>query len=174
MTLEDVKRKGMVSELVRRLSKAEDDLRKLLIKSPALPGARVYGNANQSIGNNSNTALNFTTSVYDQAEFWNVANPSRLTIAIPGIYDIRGIVRFAPNATGGRAIGIVLNGVVSGLSWTLVSGLATYDCVIGVSTLYPLVAGDYVEIYAWQVSGGNLNSLTDGVNSPLAMIQRVS
>jgi len=173
MTLDDVKRKGMVSELVSRLAKAENDLRQLLIQSPALPGARIYSNANQSIPNNALTALTFSTVTFDQAEFWAIANPSRLTIASPGVYWISGLVRFAVNATNERAISIRLNGLTTLKTFSNQASAAS-EPRISVDELYPLVAGDYVEIIVYQNSGGALNSLTVGIESPLAEIQRVS
>lgn len=174
MTLEDIKRKGMVSELVGRLSKVDDDLRKLLIKSPALPGARVYGNANQSIPDNTNTALIFTTADYDQAEFWDAGAPTRFTISIPGVYNIQGSVSFAANGAGTRGISVRLNNLTY-LAWSLIpSTSTTVQFQFQISTNYQLVVGDYVEIVVWQNSTGALNSVAGGVNTPLGIIQRMS
>jgi len=174
MTLEDVKRKGTISELVGRLSKAESDLRQLLVKSGAMAGARLYGNANQSIPNNNVTTLSFSTVTFDQGAFWNIANPDRLTISIPGVYWIGGAVEFAANANGVRAIGIRLGGATI-IAWSLIDNPgAAPQPSMGISTLYPLVAGNYLEIIVYQNSGAPLNSLTVGVYTPVGMIQRVS
>jgi hypothetical protein len=89
-----------------------------------------------------------------------VTNPSRITIALTGKYLVEAGVRFFTGGTGNnnRALSFLLNGTtrveldvipppVPTIANTFCSGVA----IIGLS------AGDYIEMQAYQASGGNLN-----------------
>lgn len=173
MSFDDIKKKGMLSQIVSRVTGSENDIRKILSKSGALPGAKVRNTGNQSIPDVTNTALTFTTVVFDYLQFFSLTTPTRLTIRTPGIYLMNGAVQFAANATGTRGIAIRLNGVTY-LRTIIESAFATYPACVEAITSYPLVAGDYIEFMAFQSSGGALNSLNSGVEAPAGEIQRLS
>jgi hypothetical protein len=127
-----------------------------------LISCRVYSDAAQSIGNNSNTIVTFNQEVDDAGGMHdNSSNNSRITIPAGqgGLYIVSAIVMWAHNATGQRHCEFFLNGGTS---------LAFYTCngVVGDSgaslaltgtILREFDAGDYIEIRVYQASGGSLN-----------------
>lgn len=143
------------------------------------PAVRVRHSANQSIANNTPTALAFNTEIIDQAAGGadtmhdTVTNNSRLTCRYAGVYMIVGNAAFAGNATGFRGLSILLNGATSvGAIRSLTIG-AGDDTYVNVSTLYPLAVNDYVELFAHHTAGASLNVISSGVLTPLFMMSRV-
>ena len=102
------------------------------------------------------------------ASTWT-ANPSRLAVPTSqtGLYSIRGSVTFPTNGTGVRRIQIRKNAAGSATGGTLIgtthiptlttSGAAT-TVVLGRDAY--LTAGDYVEVFVLQNSGGSLTTTT--------------
>lgn len=136
-------------------------------------GARVYHSAVQTIPNVTFTFLAFNSERWDTDNIHNpAANNSRLTCRTAGKYIIIGQVYFAANANGLRQAQIFLNGATvlatvrddpdSGLMWQR-----------GVSTIYNLGVGDFVELNVYQNSGGNLNVTFYAQFSPEFMMQRI-
>lgn len=83
-------------------------------------------------------------------------NPSRFTALVAGLYLIGGTVGFATNATGERIVRIQKNGTVIP-TFQNVMAVTGDNTFVGVAPM-PLVlaVNDYVEIAAYQTSGGNL------------------
>jgi len=140
-----------------------------------VPSARVYGSANQSIADSSTVALAFNSERYDTDSMHDTAtNNTRLTCNTTGTYSITGSVQFAANATGRRLIQVRINGatVIATAGFNTVSGSFNTDIVV--TTDYQLSATDYVELVAFQNSGGALNVLATSNYSPEFMIKRVA
>jgi hypothetical protein len=125
-------------------------------------GARVQKAATQSISNTTFTAMTFTSEVYDSGSYHdNATNTSRLTVPIAGKYLITGSIEYTANATGIRAAGIRMDGttyIASQSTASLGSVLAT---TVNVSVVRDLAANAYVELMAYQSSGGALNTLAN-------------
>lgn len=124
--------------------------------------AEVTNNATQSIANaGSGTAVAFNTENVD-AFAMHSASGTRLTVPSGwgGWWLFTAWITFASNATGLRQVALVANGslAVAGQMTTAVSGA---DHNLAVSSLVRLSAADYVEVVAFQTSGGALN-LTSG------------
>lgn len=129
--------------------------------TPTFVGARAHHNTTQSINDSAWTALNLNSERYDTDAFHDTAtNNSRLTVpsAKDGKYLITANVEFAANGTGVRFVQIFLNGITTIALYGPQPGHATLNNRMSVSTVYDLVATDYVEIRVWQSSGGPLNS----------------
>lgn len=134
------------------------------------PRCSVYQSAPQSIPNTTSTAVAFDLEVYDVVQSGdspshdNTTNNTRVYIRTTGKYEISGQVYFASNATGSRTADIRLNAAGSGAGGTRLvlnqqaplSGAGTAVGCIPVEA--SLVAGDYVEIFGQQTSGGALNT----------------
>lgn len=125
----------------------------------AAQAARVYRTTNQSINTATLTAFSPDTVDYDAGSptaFWAGGNPTRLTAPQAGKYTVGATVVWDTSAVGTRAIYVVKNGVtgtrLAGEDMNALSGAA-----VNVSTTLNLAAGDYVEFYVKQDSGGNLN-----------------
>lgn len=115
-----------------------------------------------TIPDNALTALPFTTEEVDTHAFHSIStNTSRVTIpaGMGGYYRLIGNVMFSPNATGRRQARIVKNATLGG-SQAAVADVPTNaagETTVGFSAdLVLLAAGDYVEVYAYQNSGGAL------------------
>lgn len=110
-----------------------------------------------SINNNSDTAVTFTaTDIYDPLALHDTStNPSRITVARAGIYRITSALRWADSATGDRLMSIRVNNstITPNSIGPLQSNRASHSLVVHQS----LAASDYVEIFAFQNSGGSLN-----------------
>lgn len=103
--------------------------------------------------------LTFDTELLDVPNWHNPAsNPTRVTPTINGWYQCIGSVQFASNATlGRRAAAVRVNGV------TLYYGQVTPNTATAgnmgafvVANLPLNGAGDYVELYGYQDTGGAL------------------
>lgn len=125
-------------------------------------GARAEQNNVQAIPNAAWTALTFDEENRDDGGMFAPASPTRITINAAGWYVVSGGVELAANATGiARYLMLSLNGPPStGRRLAVQSGLvsATANARIMLATALYLVPGDYVEAYAYQDSGGNLNT----------------
>jgi hypothetical protein len=126
--------------------------------SPTFVGANATKTANQSLANATLTAVTFEgTDILDSNSFHNPSsNNTRMTIptGYDGKYLIQATIEFASNTTGGRELQIYKNG-------TTVLQYVTTDAEgslsIAISGTFGLVATDYVEIRAYQSSGGALD-----------------
>lgn len=143
-----------------------------IVNMPNNPNCRVYLNAAQLIGTGAWTAIGFPAENFDTAAMHdNVTNNSRITIPTggDGKYMIAGSVRIAANATGTRGARVYLNGTTNlavNRKNNLGAGTQTW---VHISTLEDLSAGDYVELHAYQDSGGNLNVTTGRANTFFAV-----
>lgn len=124
-------------------------------------------------------AVGFDTEAYDTDSMHSTSsNTSRLTATTSGLYTVLAQIAFASNATGIRSVDVRKNAAGNPASGTLLlSERAT--AVSGVVTTVPvafdvqLAAGDYIELFGAQTSGGSLNS-SAGVNSTFAYMRWVA
>ena len=136
---------------------------------PTYVGVSAYKNADQSVNNATFTAITFQVESFDTDAFHdNSTNTSRFTIPTGkgGKYLISGIISYAFHATGTRLVAIYKNGS----TWNYNAQLQTVTSspsgiYIPVSFVINLAATDYVEIFAYQTSGGALNVAQDGTTA---------
>ena len=127
-------------------------------------GASVYLTANQSIANATYTALAFGSENFDTDGFHdNSTNNTRMTIPAgkAGKYLISGLVSWQSNSTADRRIGIYKNGSYIAFPARF-NPSSTDDTAMSFSYVTSLAVADYIEILAFQSSGGSLNILTQG------------
>ena len=130
-------------------------------------GVRAYKNATQSISDSTATAVTYAAESYDSDGFHdNSTNNSRFTVPTGkgGYYLCIAQNSYANAAGGSRATNLRINGTtyttqseIPGAS----SGRAAMTYAVDVLNLS---AGDYVEVMAYQTSGGSLNLVNDGTN----------
>ena len=134
-------------------------------------GCAVYSSATQSLTNNVLTALTWDTETYDTNGFHSTSsNTSRITIpsGYDGKYRIGGLVSFHPNGTGRRELQLYKNGAALSYGNTVIgNGSEFIGTYMDWSTT--LVAGDYVELYALQSSGGALVCYTTILNAQFSI-----
>lgn len=119
--------------------------------------ARARRSSTQSIPDNTITAVSFTNEVHDTGDDnWSIGSPTRLTAQRDGVYIIVGNIRWATNVTGRRFVQIILNGTTVIGRVEFQSG-PTGRADMCVSAIYDLSSSDYVELEAFQNSGGALD-----------------
>lgn len=151
------------------------------------PSCWAFQNTGQTISSSAvYTVVNLDGEVYenpnnydgggDAAAHDTVTNNSRMYARTAGKYRITGQITFTSNATGTRAADIRMNAAGSNVGGTdvLVStqsalGSSTATSVPFQSPLVVFAAGDYVEMFAYQSSGGALLLLNGSRYTYLAL-----
>lgn len=130
------------------------------------PQVRAFHNVSQSIPNAVATALLFNSERWDTDTMHdNVTNNSRLTANTDGLYQIDFSGEWDTNATGQRQFFLQVNGTTPiAVIRHDASGASTTQ--MNVSSQYQLSAGDFVEVFAFQNSGGALDVLANAQFSP--------
>lgn len=125
----------------------------------ALDFAQLFQVVAQSITNATWTALTFTSEGIDSAGGHSTSsNTSRYTAVHTGWYEVSAVVSFVFNATGARGARLAVNGTaVAGRSLIPAIGV-TYSTDVPLARKVYLTAGQYLELQAFQSSGGSLNT----------------
>lgn len=128
------------------------------LSSPTQFNWSVYHNTTQALVDSVAASLSMNSEDFDVTTMHDTAvNNTRVTIPAggDGKYCLIGQVAFAANATGVRSAFFKKNGATS-LNSPSYSGNAS--AVVALTTaIVSLVAGDYIELWAVQNSGGGLN-----------------
>lgn len=132
------------------------------------PVATLTQTVAQSIATATATAITFDATTLDSYNgHSNTTNNSRYVAQVPGYYEVSGMVCFAPNATNDRKAQIYKNGSpiggAQGQTPTVSNGNGT-SVVTPNFLVYLNGTGDYVELFATQYSGGNLNTTPNTSN----------
>ena len=112
--------------------------------------------ANQSVANGVEAVILFDQEDFDTDTMHdNSTNKSRLTCKTAGKFLIFGEMEFQNNSTGRRSTLVRLNGTTK---WSVEPGTnqnaSHRQCIVG---MMDLAVNDYVELVAYQNSGGSLN-----------------
>lgn len=135
---------------------------KVVVASSQLSGtaqykALVYRSTQQLIATATATAVQFTDEDYDVGTLHDtVTNNTRLTAPVAGYYLVHGAVTYEANGTGSRATIMAKNGAIVGTQASGRAGGTLADAPF-LCTIVHLNAGDYLELWAYQDTGGNLN-----------------
>ena len=134
------------------------------------PRAYAWQSTTVSTTTSTSTLMPFQSEVFDVVQSGDSpmhdtsTNNSRIVVRTPGKYTITGQVTFDNNGTGVRQAFIRLNAAGAAGGGTQVT-LANAPALTAVPTsvplaivTIPLVAGDYVELFGWQNSGGALGT----------------
>jgi hypothetical protein len=125
------------------------------LKWVGFQGCSVYGTA-QTITNFTWTAINFASENFDTDGFHSTTtNTSRITIptGLGGKYLVNYTQRWDPSGTGTRDADIYVNGasvVTQNMNASSVYASNSKSVILSLN------AGDYIQLYAIQNSGGNL------------------
>lgn len=137
------------------------------------PRVKLRQIAAQSIPNASYTALTFTAEDYDNELPTGmhdlVTNNTRITCRTAGTYLCTGQVGWAGNATGRRGMRWDLNGSpVQGAQNIVAAGVASGIAIQAPTIYVAMSVGDYLELMAFQESGGALNTVVVTESQPTA------
>jgi hypothetical protein len=120
-------------------------------------GVSVYNSTSPSTANNTWTLITFDSESYDTDAFHSTStNTSRLTVptGLGGKYLVQAQLSWDVSATGYRALRLYKNGTAYKEATPQVPSATVY---VGASFTFnlDLVAGDYLELYAFQNSGSS-------------------
>jgi hypothetical protein len=119
----------------------------------------VFNNTTQSIATSTFTVVTFNSEDFDDAGMHSTSsNSGRITVPEAGVYFLRARVSWQVSGTGVRGLILRKNGsaqltIANAPGHTL--GSFSYHAQ-QVSGLFQLAAADYLEVVAFQDSGGNL------------------
>lgn len=158
---------GFVASDVGKVARQTDDnsLWLLTATTPTWVGigtkssdcARVIRITDQTITNNVVTPISFSTETYDLGNgLWAIGNPTKIIAVIAGVYNFTGAIRYAANATGLRSALLRANGTTLFSAASEGNPSGTNDTPVVVAGEFLLAAGEYVELTAYQNSGGDL------------------
>ena len=141
-----------------------DDVRDAVNFLISPPRVKVYKTANQSIADNAYACLTWNAEAFDSDTMHdNTTSNSRITFTTAGTYQITLNCLWANNSTGIRNHTIEKNGSTSINSGTKIlepfafnPGNATHNGV-SVSLMHSFAAGDWIQVFVLQNSGGALN-----------------
>lgn len=123
-----------------------------------VPAAYVTQTATQTLTSSSWGVLSFDVTVFDSyGGHSNSVNNSRYTAQVAGWYIVFGCACTAANSTGQRGAAAAKNGTrIQGAAGFIQATSALSPAPPSPPTIVFLNVGDYVEINAYQNSGGNL------------------
>lgn len=134
------------------------------------PQVKAWHSSLVSLPNSTTTVIPLQTELWDSTGTMHdsVTDSSRLVAPIDGRYLILANLGFVQNVNGRRICQVRLNANGSGIAGTNISeenhaASPLGSTVVGTKFEYDLVAGDYIEMFGNQSSGGALNS-ADVVN----------
>lgn len=133
------------------------------------PYARLRQTAAQTIGTGAATALTFNAEDYDTGNGHStVTNTSRYTFPYTGVVLLMGGVSWAFNATGLRGLNWQISGSAIDGSGVLDQATAATagNRQAARSIIRSVTAAQYVELMAFQNSGGNLDTAVNTVEQP--------
>jgi hypothetical protein len=123
--------------------------------APAFVGAKAFSSIAVNLTNNAYTLINFNSEAFDTDSFHNTStNTSRLTIPSgkAGKYEVSFTALAGAMGASSKLVGrIYKNG--SGDALTVNQNAYADDNTIMISTIYDLIAGDYLEVYIYQNQG---------------------
>jgi hypothetical protein len=123
-------------------------------------GCRAFRNSAQTINNASLTAIEYNAETYDTDNFHDTStNPSRMTIPTGkgGYYVLHVMLTYSENSGGFRDLRFYKNG--SELQMLRTAGQPNANALTGMFASYAgnFAAGDYLEVFGYQNSGGSLD-----------------
>lgn len=120
-------------------------------------GASVYKSTSPSVAHATVEVLGFDTKAFDSHGFHS-GSSGRLVVPSgrSGKYLVVGIVQYAANGTGNRRARVSKNGTLIAQSSHEATSTAAEVSAVEVACLVDLAPGDYVELSAYQTSGGAL------------------
>jgi hypothetical protein len=126
------------------------------------PCATMYQTATQSITNNLNTQITWSSASGDLWGGWSSGSNTRWTVPVAGWYKLEATIQWSANATNARHVEFYYNGseLINSLTiWSAPPGSVQYP-----QTANPVIvqanAGDYFQVNVYQNSGSAVSTAT--------------
>jgi len=129
----------------------------VMVNGPAFSATRT---ADQTFSNSTFTKLQVNTETFDTNSNYDPTTNYRFTPTVEGYYQINGNISFDGDDAGFAQIGIYKNGGVHNYGSGIINNTSIGGQVFVASVIFLNGSTDYVELYGWQNSGGNLGLLT--------------
>lgn len=130
------------------------------------PSAQVYKSSsvgNQSISNATYSSISFDGEDWDNNNLHGGTYPTRFYAPVSGKYRATSTVAFSGNTNGDRVIVFRKNGNANDrFGYQASRAAGGIQSVMTTTTTFDLSQGDFIETYAWQSSGGNLDIVAEG------------
>lgn len=137
---------------------------------PRTPSCRVYRSTPQSIPTGAQTLLSFSAARHDTMAsiqpMWTASDPSRVTLAAPGVYIAAACVEFAANASGVRVAALfdtLSNQFIAVEERNAVNGDTT-DITCASGPFYAPSASSF-QVFVYQSSGAPLDVNADAAHT---------
>jgi len=140
----------------------------------AFVGCSLTKSANQSLSNNTSTAITFDGEKFDTDSFHdNSTNTSRITIPSGkgGYYLVTGTLKFTSSTTGVRRADLNKNGTLIQLYFIQFPNTGSDFTGSSFASIENLAVGDYIELFGLQSSGGALNVVGGGDEATRIQVQ---
>lgn len=133
------------------------DVFNYLLAVPILEARQIVA---QTLATSTGAAVTMTAEDVDSSGMHSTSsNTSRATAVYPGWYQAGGVTVTLANATGRRVNWWSVNGTQLNSSQTSQAATAANDAGVCARLKHAFLnVGDYLELYAYQESGGNLNT----------------
>lgn len=136
------------------------------------PVAYLVQTVGQTMANGAVTGVTFGVANFDTWGAWSSGTPSVYTVPVAGVYALAGVVLWIANATGTRdALFFRNGGNVNGSQVEISASSTSVNSLILPRVQVRCVAGDTLQIAAFQSSGGNLNTDVSGGFAPSMSVE---
>lgn len=139
-----------------------------ILSSATQPRVSAYNSTTQAITTGTHTAVTFDSENWDIGTLHSTSSStSRITIPTggDGLYHLTCAIYWDVSGVGQRLARIYKNGAALYPS-SYAQANVTYGVTHNITAYYDLVAGDYLEVFVFQDSGGNLNISTATSTNP--------
>lgn len=109
----------------------------------------------------STTVITWQSASLNNGALWSAGLPSRLTAQQTGVYLLTATTAWASHSSGRRGVSWRLNGSATIFDMQFTEAQISNPRQNGTELIW-LTVGDYIEVMAYQGSGGNLNLLAGG------------
>lgn len=127
-----------------------------------------YASANQSLPNATSTKVTLDTELYDTNSNYDPTTNYRYTAPVSGFYSFRGSCGVS-NINPGVVVAYLYKNGAAVKTGNLSYGTGGNDVGSVVVGDIQLVSGDYIELYAYQSSGGAKNTQTAGATGSISL-----
>lgn len=122
-----------------------------------MPCARAYKTGSQTLATATNTAVTFDAEEFDTGSIWSSSASTKFYAPTAGYYRFSYVCWWNSSAAGLRRSWVYKNGSGTDYGWDQRPPVGAGDgAVTNGSDIVQMAAGDYLELYGMQNSGGNL------------------
>ena len=140
-----------------------------------MPAFSAYLTSAQSFTNSTFSQMNGWTENFDTASAFNTSSNGRFIPQVAGYYQINGQVAFGGATSGYAQMAIYKNGGQFSTGNTMINNNQVGAMCSVSDVVYLNGSTDYVELWAWQNSGGSLSTqATSNVNKFSGVLVRAA